>query len=183
MLTAEELVEYDLRSSPAANEVRYRLANFQPTEDEFRALAKLQLDFNTKYGSANLTQEQQERRNNAQPELLAQIKATLGPDRFAQYEIATDPNYRWVDRVVQMAKLPLETTAQVITVQRDLQKRADAIKKDLTLTVDARNLQLTALGDEAALRLRTMLGPEGFVEYDRNGGLQRFKPPTAEPKR
>ena len=53
VLTPQELENYELRSSATANTLRSQLSLFSPTEDEFRAIFKVQQAFDEKYGAAN----------------------------------------------------------------------------------------------------------------------------------
>lgn len=171
LLTPEELADYDLRSSPSAATVRNRLRFFNPSEDEYRAITAAQLAFDERYGVTNLlSAEQQQRRTEAEAELTAQIKALLPSERFAEYAITTDPFYGRIDSLVQEAHLPATATAQVVTAQRDFAQRGTVIKENRNLTSADRESQLSALAQEATIRLTTVLGPDAFAIYKRNGG-------------
>ena len=185
LLTPDELFEYDLRSSPTASSLRYQLSAFNATEDEYRAIFKVQQAFDAQYPSPELmTPDQRRQRGEAQAQLTSQIKAVLPPDRFADYELKTDYSYIQANALVTRLELPPTATADVVAVQKDITTRANAVRSDPALTPDQRNLQLTALGAEASGRLFTTLGDAGLAAYKQNGGYwlnQLQRPPTPPP--
>jgi hypothetical protein len=179
-LSPDEYVEYQLRNSDTASYLRNTLQGFNPTEDEFKALFKVQSDFDDQYGSpfTALSPEQQSDRQAHQVDLLANIQQALGPDRYADYKQQTDPAYINTSNLVERLGLPTSVTQDVTSVQSDINKRADAIQKDATLSADQRTTQLAALGDEAIAKIRADLGDNGMTAYRQSAGwwLYRLKP-------
>ncbi len=171
LLSPDELLEYDLRSSPSAGLLRYQLAAFGPTEEEFRTLFKLQQAFDAKFGNPEfLTAEQRRDRNLAQADLLKQAEAVLPPDRYAELKEKTDPSYLAANAVVTRLQLPPTATAEIVAIQKDISKRADAVRSDRSLTPQQRNSQFRALGSEAVARLTPTLGDAGLTAYKQSGG-------------
>jgi hypothetical protein len=184
LLTAEELDEYDCRTSPTAGDVRGQLRYFDPTEAEFLSLYRAQRDFDVRYGRDNLSGEQADRRRAAQTELTAQIEAALGPQRFAEYQATTDGNYGNTRNFVTAAGLPIETAKGLITIQRDLLRRADSVRNDQSLTAEVRAVQLGALEKEAVERLTATIGAENLELYRRGTGffwLTKLSPTAKTP--
>ena len=179
-LSPEELLDYQLRSSPNASTLRNNLKSFHPSEDEFRAIFKAQQAFDSQYGSTSvpLTQEQSVARQSHQADLTAAIQQVLSPDRFADYKTETDPLYVQVDQVVQRLDLPPGTTAQVFSMQSGYMQQATDIRQDSSLSPADKASKLAALADEATDQLTTALGPNGLAAYKQNGGwwLQALKP-------
>lgn len=171
LLTPAELAEYDMRASPTAQSVRGRLRNFNPTEEEYRAVVAVQLDFDRRYGPSNLlSAEQQAQKAGAEKQLNAQIKASLSPERFAEYEVKTDPSYYSMAGLVARYKVTGTTTDALVAAQRDLAQRYNTLRQDRTLDTNTRDTQLKMLAEEATTRLTTALGPDAFNDYKRNGG-------------
>ncbi|MCX6953224.1 MAG: hypothetical protein NTV51_13815 [Verrucomicrobia bacterium] len=181
VLSPRELEEYDLRSSDTANNLRYQLTQFDATESEFVALFRLQRPFDEKFNGLPFmpSEEQAQQRTDAEKLLNEQIKATLGPDRYADYERSTDYNYRRTAQLVARLDLPPAAAPQVWSVQKDIQRRAEPVSADPRLSETQRATQLAALISEATDRLTATLGPRGFAEYQRNGGtwLRELAPP------
>jgi hypothetical protein len=182
LLTPQELEEYNLRNSSTAGKLRSQLATFNPTEDEFRAIFKIQQAFDDQFGSTMaMTMEQRRQYMEAQKQLLPQFQAVLTPDRFAAYQQAIDPAYQQINRLVARLDLPPETSTQVVALQKDLQQRAMAVQTARDVTPDERAAQLAALNQEATNKLTQSLGARGFEAYKTNGGywLQMLQPRSA----
>ena len=184
-LTPQEFEEFQLRSSNTANQLRGQLGSFNTTEAEFRALYKAAAAIDEKYGTGgpfgglrNPGDYQ-----NRQADMLAQAKAVLTPERFADYKLATDPQSSQVSRLVARLELPPATTQQVVTLQQDIQNRARTIMTNRELPAADRTAQLTTLQQEATAKLTTTLTPRGFEAYKQNGGqwLDMLKPRPAAP--
>jgi len=184
VLTPQELEEYNLRSSTTASQMRSTLATFNPTEAEFRGLFKIQSALDEQYPRPMYgitTPDQMAPRQAAEKELQPQIQALLGPDRYADYQLATDPKYQQINRLVARLELPASTSVDVVNVQETIQKQATALRQDRTLSPDQRNAQLAALAQQAQTQLTTTLGTQGYEAYKNYGGywLQNLQPRPA----
>ena len=187
LLSPKEFDDYELRSSNTADQMRYQLSAFNPTEEEFRTIFAMQRTFDDQYrtmqmvGDAPPSQEAMRQRMEAQKQLTDQIKASLGPERGAEYERAIDGNFQQISRVVERLELPKDSAVQVWNLQKDIQQRANAINSDRTLPVEARNEQLAALSQEATSKVTSTLGQRGFDVYKQYGGywLQSIQPRPA----
>ena len=117
ILTPEEFDQYDFRTSPVAVAIR-QLPEFNPSEEEFRALFTLKSAFDDKFriGSTTLPPAEVQQ---AQQTLNAQIKSALGDTRFAVYEIASDRGYQEAYMIAQQLNLPTENAMAVYQIQRD----------------------------------------------------------------
>jgi hypothetical protein len=100
--------------------------------------------------------------------------------------LKTDPQYVQANALVTRLQLPPTATSDIVAVQKDIAKRADAIRNDRSIAPDQRSNQLNALGHEADVRLTPILGDSGLSAYKQSGGgwinmLQR-QTPTGMPK-
>ena len=186
VLSPAQLEDYDLRTSNVANNLRYNLNAFDPTEQEFRALYKLQSAFDDQFAmnyGPSMSQDQMRARSAAQKQLTDDIQSALGPDRFADYQRATDYNFRQTSQLVARLELPPEAANQVYAVQKDIQDRVNAVRQSGTIAFADRTAQLTALADEATTRVTAVLGARGFEAYKQNGGswLQNVAPRPMPP--
>ena len=188
-LSPAELEDYDLRNSPLSFRLRDQLADFSPTEEEFRTLFRLQAAFDHKPGEptgapGTANPESLFDRLGTPATLQAQIEAALGPARAAEYKQAIDPAYQQVSRLLNRLELPAAIAPQVVTVQQDIQQRANAVRQNRALSADDRASQLTILAQEAQVRLTTTLGENGYTAYKNYGGewLNTLTPrPSASP--
>lgn len=181
-LTPQEFEDFQLRSSNTANQLRGQLGSFNTTEAEFRALYKAAAAIDEKYRTAGTRNPGDYQ--NRQADMLTQAKAVLTPERFAAYNLATDPQSRQVSSLVARLELPPATTQQVVSLQQDFQNRQRALMTNRELTPAYRTAQQAALLQEATAKLSTTLTPRGLEAYKQNGGqwLESLKPrpaPTA----
>lgn len=187
VLSPQELEEWDVRNSDSARSLRYQLSAFDPTEQEFRALYKLQAEFDERFGRlyVNPGPEELQRRGEAQRQMNDQIKAMLGPVRGAEYERANDYNYRQTSLLVARLEMPPETTNQIYAVQKDIQDRLRDTYRAGPDAVANRQSLLAALEQEAQARITSLLGTRGFEAYKQYGGIWmqslRPRPPPAVP--
>lgn len=182
LLTPEQLFEYDLRSSPEGWWLRTLTAGMNPTEEEFRALFKVRSAFIAPYSDGQyelMTAEQKATLARLEPQLNEQIRAVLTPERFAEYEIKSTPEYRQTEAIVSRLALPAEAATTIVTLQKEITQRASAIRSDATLSPDARDAGLAALANEAVTRLTPTLGESGLAPYRQSAGrwLDALRPP------
>lgn len=177
VLTPDELLEYDLRSSPAANTVRNRLTYFEPSEDEYRALTQIQLEFDREYGSINLTDAEEARRRTAESELLSKMQATLTPERAREFQLVTDQNFQRTARALRDFNYDSEVTREVVTLQRSMSDRAKAIQEQSGSTEKLKSAQLESLYREAHASLSGKLSPAALEAYKQRAGrwLEQLK--------
>lgn len=177
VLSPEELENYDLRTSNTANQVRYNLSAFDPTEAEFRAIYRAQKAFDEQFRiMGQMTPEQSRAYTEGRKKMTEEIKAALGETRFADYERATDYNYRQTTQLIARLGLPPETANKVYAVQKEFQQ----VRTTITSRNQAeRDEQLALLASEAQTNLTALLGARGYEAYKQNGGswLQMLQPP------
>ncbi len=174
VMTPKEYEDYELRAGNSANNVRYQLAAFDPSETEFRAVFQLQRAFDDRFAPmyGQPSQEEMRLRSEAQRQLNDQIKAALGPARAKDYERATDYEYRTTSQLVARLELPPETTAKAWDIRDDIQRRANTIRVDSSLNPTQRNEQLAALQKEGIERMTPIFGGARGVEAYRQYGGQ-----------
>ncbi|MGC4072791.1 MAG: hypothetical protein QM760_09770 [Nibricoccus sp.] len=93
ILTPDELLDYDLRNSNTAAQMRNELDTFAPTREEFTAIFRLrhplELDFEDKPRGIDTAVDAQ--RESAEKASAEKITALLGPGRFDDYRLSLDP--------------------------------------------------------------------------------------------
>jgi hypothetical protein len=95
LLSPEELLEYQLRSSQLASVMRNMSGDFEYTEQEFRDLYQIRTETPEAFGFGGDRSEFRERNEVA----TAKIKDYLGPDRFAEYQRSRDPAYGMIKSI------------------------------------------------------------------------------------
>lgn len=188
-LTREELLDYDMRNSRAANQLRNRLGGFKTTEAEFvAAFPQIQAIIENNGGS-ELGGGVEGRRawERANKEIDAALQQTLGEARYQELTDSNDRSLRLTREFVTETRLPPPAAAELLAVQREFAPKLQAVDRNRDLNDNQRDAQAYALATEARERLLRALGPEQFEVYKRRAGtwlgdsLAR-KAPTPSPK-
>ena len=117
-------------------------------------------------------------RSEAQKVLNEQIKTAIGPERFTEYQRATDYNYRQTTQLVARLNLPPETANNLYTIQKEFEgRRSDMYRAnsargpDAAAAFEKMTAQGTALQQEAIARVIPVLGNAKNVDaYKQYGG-------------
>jgi hypothetical protein len=192
-LSPADFDDYQLRTSNVANQLRYELTAFDANEQEFRALFKLKSDFEDQWGyRSGMTPDQMQGRMTAQKQLDEQIKTALGPDRYTEYQRATDYNYRQTTQLVSRLNLPAETANTLYTIQKDFEQRSRDLNRSSGAAPgsagwDTWVQQATALQQEALTRITPVIGGsaqnvDAYKQYGGNWITNMIpKPPPPRP--
>lgn len=173
LLTPAEFEEYQLRSSYTARNLRDNLTSFQPTEQEFREIFKLRKAFDDQYGmmrGGGGDDALRQARDQARQALEEQLKALLGDQRFKDYTLAQDDQYRNIYDFAQDNNLTADTVQKMYDVRVAAEAERQRIQSDLSLSPDQRQAQLTALANQTKQALGTFLGLDTFNTYQQSEG-------------
>lgn len=169
LLSPDEQLAYEMRTSPTAGMVRGRYGEGIETEDDFRTIYALQKAFDDKYPldamNGRVTPDLMKQRNDAQRQLQDDIHAALGDDKYAALRRATDSDLRNIDALVSRLDLPPATTNQVAAARDSFAAESQRINSDATLAPPDRRAQLQDLGTRAKNDLVRTLGAEAADAY------------------
>jgi len=194
VLSAEELEEYELRASPTANGLRSQMSGFQPTEDEFRKIFRLQKvfenDFNQAFDSTDDTQIDVKSRaqQDAQDALNAEIKKTLGDARYNQWVKAQDGDYKALTQMAERFQLPQETTDKIYQMKQEAEKLQQKIDSNPNLTDQQRATALAGIAKETENSVKTLMGDQPWQAYRKtaswipNLGVSSVPPEPEQPQ-
>ena len=176
VLSPEELEEYDLRHSETANTMRAQLAGFQPTEEEFRKVFRLQHAFGENFDQAfdarddagqNLKAKAQQQ---AQDALNDEIKKTLGPERFAAYQRAQDTDYRALLQLGERYGLSQDVADHVYNMKQAAEQYRIQVSSAPNLTDEQRSKAMEAVARETERYVSSTMGEQVFKAYQRSSG-------------
>jgi hypothetical protein len=180
ILTPEQLLEWDLRHSRTANQLKNDLSAFDPNEDEFRALFKYQQAMEQINPSRDpdsdapqLTKEERQALNEKKKAAEDDLAALIGTNRVAEYKLEQDYSYReLIDGGV--AK---ESVFKLADMRKEAENAARKIRQDKTLTPDQRKEALAAIRDETQNTIGQLLGDKFSKQYlNRNWWLNNIAP-------
>jgi len=187
LLSPEEYLNYELRSSALSSMLKSRIGNFEVSEAEFRQLfaaAKAAAGGNSGLGFGGFASPglNLSGRNNV---MLETAKTMMTPERYAEFEIATDPQYSAASRLAARLNLPAAAVQTMVTVQREGQQALNEIRSNRQLTPEQRTAQLAALNQQVTQKLSTVLDERGLAAYKETAGawLRGMTMPAMLPSR
>ncbi len=175
LLTPDELAEYQMRNSPAANALIHNLSNIDVTSEEYAQLYQVQKAFT----DANPTKamwsgSEMAQRTTAQLATNEQIRAVLGDDRFYAYAASADPQYAGVGR--SLAAYPSVTPAAAYQVYQ-LQVEIQGVFRSATPGRAPSSDEMAAMRAKSAAinaRLDALIGSDIADAYRKAGMGQVF---------
>lgn len=170
VLTPEQLEQYQLRNSQLANNLKWNeLEGLSVSEDEFKAIYKAkqaQEDARTE-GDEKLSRDE---RNKLKKESEEQLKEALGEDRFKEYQLNQDYDYRSLAKMTGKLGLDKAVAAQVYGMKADVEKTTRQVQSDKTLTSEQRKEKLQTIRAETEAEVTRQLGERGYKAYKNNNG-------------
>jgi hypothetical protein len=167
VLEPEAYEEYVLRYSPAAQQLREMMRTVELTPDLFRELYSALSGIIGQpvyfYAGADPALVKQQQQLAAQSEAV--IKATLGADIYAAYQLNQDPLYRSSQALVQQLNLPATVLVPIYQINRATQTELDRIRNDDTLSNDEKVEALAQTQVQEQQTLQQLLGPEAFQKW------------------
>jgi hypothetical protein len=169
VLTAEELADYEMRTSSVTSRLRTAFTIMDASEAEFLALYKIHEPFkdilypnySVGFGSA----ESSEKRRDATKQINDQVKALLGEARYAQYQRATDSEFQQLYRLAQRDNVPYDTLVRAYDLRNPTAHASIAILENTALSLDAKRAALKELAQSVRTQLLSTLGPSAGPAY------------------
>ena len=173
MLTPEQKLEYDLRKSPTAANLRLQLDGFEPSEDEFRDIFQARKQFDDQHGTVpgtTISAAEAEERRLAEQVMNDDLLNTLGEDRFQDYMRQTDYDYKSIAKVADRQGLNDVVSAQVYQMKNEAEELARSIRMDGAIPVNERQQQLQQILSETSRSIESLMGQQGAASLQAQGG-------------
>jgi enoyl-CoA hydratase/carnithine racemase len=112
----------------------------------------------------------------------AQVKATLGEERYKAYTLGQDNNYQQARRITQRYGLADSVAAQACEMKKSAEAAAKRLRDDKSLDPAACQAALAAIQQETQQSLEATLGEKVFRTYRKHNGrwLEQLNPPPEE---
>jgi hypothetical protein len=184
VLTPEEIFERNLRQSPTASRLRSQLAPFSPSEEEYRAIFRIQYDLDAAGGRdaayAGVIYITSGDREAERSQLIERVKPVLGEERFADFEFATDSSNTRLVRLTNRLGLPLDAAREVVAARDNVNQVIGRLRSDASLPAAERDAIIADLSRATTQKLVGTLGERGYEAYLENGGgwATQIVPPT-----
>lgn len=191
LLSPAELEAYDLRNSQTAARLRFQLRDFNATEDEYKAIYAAQKAYDDRFAQATPMGPGGEMgdgqaRQAARQQMLDQMKAALGEDRFNDYLRSQNPEYRQLEAAARRYNLPNTAVSQAYAARDQAVAAAQRITSDTSMNDEQRRQALATLADQTRNQVTSSLGAEAADAYLRNNmrwldGLKKGQPIVVTP--
>jgi hypothetical protein len=176
VLTPQEREEYELRSSPLANELRDRLRGFGASREEFEQLFKLEREF-----MENQAKLRDSQTSGADPQALEKLEASameqetrirelFGDKRYAEFERSSDPDYQTLFSLAKDHAMPTDLANQVWSMRSEVQTQTARIRENPLLSAEQKMRALDAIRLETQAAIIDVLGEPLLDDYRRQGG-------------
>ena len=173
MLTPEQKMEYDLRKSPTAANMRLQMDGLDPSEDEFRDIFVARKSFDDEHGvvpGASISAGDMEARQFAEQEMNNQIRDSLGDDRYQDYLRQTDYDYKSIAKITERQGLGENISAQVYDMKGGAEELAREIRMNTGLPIEERQMQLGQIRTETSRSIESLIGGQGAVALQGQAG-------------
>ncbi len=189
VMSAEERKAYDLRMSPTANSLRWKISKFDVSQEEYLKIYALQKTFDDKYGSPSdpfasnynpgapdTSPSSLEERAVAEQKITREIKALVGDTRYEKTLREEDNDYKKLQAAARRFNLPVDTPDRLYTLLTDTSKSADAIVGNATLSDEGRKQAIAELKNKLETQVHASLGAEaGDVYLEENTTVRNLK--------
>jgi GGDEF domain-containing protein len=168
VLTPTELEDYEMRTSQTTNRLRQALTYMNATEDEFRAIYRVQQPFADKLGFTMgfvPTMDSQEQRRAALDQIAAQLKTVLGDQRYADYARASNNEFQQLSRIAQSANIDNDTAIRTFNLRDSVSQESTRIYNDTTMSADQKRGALQLLAQNTKTQIVSALGQTAGDAY------------------
>ncbi|HTD66774.1 MAG TPA: hypothetical protein VK846_09635 [Candidatus Limnocylindria bacterium] len=179
VLSPADLFDFEVRTSDLARNMKYNeLQAFDATEEEFRAI------FKTKQDAELLTPEQGQPNKaslDERKEVDAELKQSLGEDRYKEYQRAQDGDYQNLLRLAESRGMERTAVDQIYQLKDEAQKAASEVRRNTELSAEQRSAALAAIKAETEKTVTEALGERNFKTYKRYAYWLRNLNPAPRP--
>jgi sulfur relay (sulfurtransferase) complex TusBCD TusD component (DsrE family) len=178
VLSAPELEDYEMRSSPITSRLRQAMTLMDASEAEFKTLFRIQQQYGDvlefQPGMVRMASDYQERQ--AREKRIADaVVVALGATRAAEYERAQNYEFQRLAQIVQQQSLDLKVAVAAFDLRASTAEESNRIRLDNSLTPGAKVEALRSLGQQTRDKLQAALGPGGKVYADNATWLQAIE--------
>jgi hypothetical protein len=177
--TPDVYEEFVLRYSPAAQQLREMTRTMELSPDVFKQLfsALNGIIGQPVYYYAGTDQDTIKQQQALGTQADAVIKATLGADVYANFQLSQDATYRSAQALVQQLNLPATDLMPIYQINRATQTEMDRIRNDSNLSNDEKVEALAQTQVEAQQSLQQLLGADAFQRWLQAQGQSQTNQP------
>lgn len=166
VLTKEEELELDLRTSSTATKLASDLNGFDPSEAEFRSIFALRKDFEDRFNVLvkPASPEELQARLEAEAGLNGRVRQELGEKRFSEYERVTDPTFKFIQKNFENRDIPPERQKEIYRIWANAHEQAQALRADPGVSADERLARLKQIASAAGAAIQPIFGDDATLQ-------------------
>ncbi len=171
ILSPSELRDYELRQSQTAQQLSSDLRNTTVSREEYEAI----FDIKKKYGDSinnwgDLNKGERNQAEENRKAMKAELAASLGTDKFKEYERGTDYYYQQLTRLAKKNDLPADTAGKVYDYKTTAEDAVKNLRGNKDMTREESQAALQQIRTETEATLKNTLGEKAYNSYLKNGG-------------
>lgn len=170
LLTPEEKRNFDLRMSDTSMMLRAQLTGFEPTKEEFEEIFDLRKAFDDEHGLYGMSYTDKASRDayqTAQSDYEQDLKDLLGEDRYGEYKMGQDYNYKGLKKTTDRYGADADTAKELYQSMKAAQAAAQEIRNNAELDQAQKREMLQGIRGETESLLVESFGQEGFERYSK----------------
>ncbi len=157
-----------------ADWLRAKLTGFEPTEAEFRALFRLEREFDQQFQPTpeypNADPGRQQRMGEALLDLDRQVRSALGEECYQDYQHAQDPAYRSLVELARRYEVSKATVLQIYGMKQNAEAQIAEVGQNAGANPEEAAAIIQATGQQTVAAMRALLGEKAFADYTHRGG-------------
>jgi hypothetical protein len=172
-LTKDEMLDYELATSPVARGLRSELSAFGANDQEFREIFRMRQQLDDAMSSLNFegnNPEANQKRQQAHMAMEGELKTMFGEQRYAEYQRSRDWQYRNLTRLARDSGLPADTANKAYDMNQLAMQEAAKIRSNPDLSREQRDAMLMQMQTELDGTMGKLLGPDVYTRFQRNYG-------------
>jgi hypothetical protein len=175
-LSPEELYQFELRDSNAADSVRSRFGQADLTEAEYKKLYDLRKAYEDEVGAVanNSDPEKMRKRSEARKLLDEAYKNALGEERLKEINRQQDPGWRSLTQVGQQFNIDQATLDRAYDFQQMAGEQMSKLFSDSNLPREERRKAVDLINAELQRNMAAVLGETAYQEFRNNNGQMTF---------
>ena len=171
ILSPAELREFELRQSQTASQLTHDLRGLSISREEYEAM----FDIKKKYGDSinswsDLSNDERNQAQENRKAMNAELAASLGADKFKEYERGTDYYYQQLTRLAKKNDLPTDTAGKVYDYKSTAEDTVKQLRANKDMSNEQRQAALQQIRTETEATLKQTLGEKAYNSYLKNGG-------------
>jgi len=164
----QEIEEYEMRVSPAADDLRQvALVGFNPSEEEFRLIFRIRQEGERSLDSGAVPELSPGAPSawQAHTGVEAQLEAALGESRYSDYRRCQDYTFRGLVELTDAFDVPTAAAVEVHTLREQVLQQTRTLQQSAAMNEQERTASLQRLRASAEKSVRLLLGEAAYGRY------------------